>query len=178
MIPRRLFLKAMLAALISVALHQVAPDSARAASVGKRALKADKVLVIKKVSRLYLLRRGKVIRSYRVAFGFNPRGHKTTQGDGKTPEGHYVIDYRNRVSKFYRSLHVSYPNAADRAQARRRGVSPGGLIMIHGARNGMGWLGFLHTYWNWTEGCIAVTNSEIDEIWRMVANGTPIEIRP
>jgi murein L,D-transpeptidase YafK len=90
----------------------------------------------------------------------------------------YVIDYRNPKSQFHRALHVSYPNAADRATARKRGVRPGGLIMIHGLGKQYGWIGSAHTAKDWTLGCIAVTNYEIEEIWNLVSDGTPVEIRP
>lgn len=96
----------------------------------------------------------------------------------RQPEGLYKIDYRKADSSFHRALHISYPNAGDKAKARKLGVSPGGLIMIHGIKNGAGWIGNLHRFADWTNGCIAVTDAEIRELWRAVPNGTPIEIRP
>ena len=141
-------------------------------------IKADKVLVLKGEQRLVLLSGGAPIKSYPVALGWSPKGPKTRQGDGKTPEGTYKVDYRNAASGFYRALHVSYPNGQDRAKARKLGVSPGGAIMIHGIKNGFGWVGPLHRFVNWTDGCIAVTDEEIREIWSAVPDGTPIEIRP
>jgi murein L,D-transpeptidase YafK len=140
--------------------------------------RADRVLVLKAERRLILLKDGAELKSYRIALGANPVGHKTRQGDSRTPEGLYTIDYRNPRSAYHRSLHISYPNAADRATARAAGVSPGGDIMIHGIRNGMDWLGDQHRQVDWTDGCIAVTDTEIEEIWGAVADGTPIEIRP
>lgn len=143
-----------------------------------RGARADLVVVDKSERRLTLLAGGRELRAYRVALGPSPEGHKQQEGDGRTPEGRYVIDWRNAGSSFHRSLHVSYPNARDRRDARRRGVDPGGAIMIHGLPNGMGWLGAEHAARDWTLGCIAVTNEEIEEIWRVVRDGTAIEIRP
>lgn len=125
-----------------------------------------------------LLYKGEVWKSYRVALGGNPVGHKMQRGDSRTPEGTYVLDRRNRHSQFHRSIHISYPNSADRASARRRGVSPGGDIFLHGLPNSMGYIGAAHTARDWTDGCIAVTNEEIDEIWRVVRDGAPIQINP
>jgi len=99
-------------------------------------------------------------------------------GDGRTPEGDYVIDYHKPNSSFHRALHISYPSPLDVANALSRGVEPGGLIMIHGMKDGLRYLGRLHTFLDWTDGCIAVTNSEIEEISRVVADGTPIRIEP
>ena len=110
--------------------------------------------------------------------GGDPVGAKTQHGDHKTPEGGYVLDRRNANSKFHRALHISYPNAKDREQARKRGVAPGGDIMLHGLPNGYGAIGGAHRLKDWTDGCIAVTNEEIEEIWRLVPDGTPIEISP
>ena len=140
--------------------------------------KADAVVVLKRERTLNLLAQGKVIRSYKVALGGVPVGAKEQQGDHKTPEGRYVLDRRNPKSKFYRSIHVSYPNERDRHNAEKKGVSPGGDIMIHGLPNGTGAVGAAHRLVDWTDGCIAVTDSEMDEIWTLVADGTPIEIRP
>ena len=127
---------------------------------------------------LSLLKDGEVIRSYRVALGRNPRDHKIQEGDGRTPEGQYRIDRRNAASGFYRALHVSYPNAADRERASKNRVSPGGDIMIHGIKNGFGWVGRLHRLVDWTNGCVAVTDEEMREIWNAVPDNTAIEIRP
>ncbi|MDJ0513650.1 MAG: L,D-transpeptidase family protein [Methyloceanibacter sp.] len=140
--------------------------------------RADRIVVFKGDRRLELIAGGETLKSYRVALGSSPRAPKTQRGDGRTPEGRYVIDYRKWDSDFYRALHVSYPNAEDRRRARQFGVSPGGAIMIHGMKNGLGWIGRLHRFVDWTNGCIAVTNEEIEEIWRAVPNGTEIEIHP
>jgi murein L,D-transpeptidase YafK len=140
--------------------------------------KADSVLIFKKAHVLELLAGDRVIRSYRVALGRGGLAPKEREGDGRTPEGHYVIDARNAQSRFHRALHISYPNAADRERAARLGVSPGGAIMIHGLLTGLGWIGYAHRFYDWTSGCVAVTNREMDEIWRLVPVGTPVEIRP
>ena len=140
--------------------------------------KADQVIVVKSVRTLTLMSNGRVLREYKVALGGSPTGAKQQQGDHRTPEGHYILDRRNPKSRFHKSIHISYPNEKDRREAARRGVSPGGDIMVHGLPNGFGWLGEVHRAQDWTDGCIAVTNSEIDEIWDLVADGTPIEIKP
>ena len=113
-----------------------------------------------------------------VALGGDPVGPKTRQGDHKTPEGVYVLDYRNAHSHYYKAIHISYPNAHDREQARKMGVSPGGDVFVHGLTNGYGAVGAAHRLHDWTDGCIAVTDDEIDEIWKSVPEGTVIEIRP
>ena len=140
--------------------------------------RADRVVVRKGERRLELYQGAKLLRTYAIALGRVPRGPKQQEGDGRTPEGHYVLDYRNPRSSYHKALHVSYPSAADTLAARNRGVSPGGLIMLHGVRNGLGFVGRLHRIFDWTDGCIAVTDAEIDEIWRSVTDGTSIEIQP
>jgi murein L,D-transpeptidase YafK len=144
----------------------------------KGSVRADRVLVLKKERTLQLLRDGQVIKTYKVALGGDPIGPKTKLGDHKTPEGVYVLDSRNANSKFHKSIHISYPNLHDRVTAQRNGVSPGGDVFVHGLPNGYGWVGSSHRLKDWTDGCIAVTNDEIDEIWLAVTDGTPIEIRP
>lgn len=121
---------------------------------------------------MLLLSGESVVRSYRIALGRDPLGHKQEEGDGRTPEGRYTIDRRNPKSKFHLSLHISYPNRADHARAAAAGVSPGGDIMIHGLKPGVS-----HPE-DWTAGCIAVTNAEMEEVWDLVADGTPVEINP
>jgi murein L,D-transpeptidase YafK len=140
--------------------------------------KADSVLILKKDHLLELLEGGKVIRTYKVALGQGGLAPKEREGDGRTPEGHYTIDARNAASHYHRALHVSYPNAEDRSRAAKLGISPGGAIMIHGLPQGEGWIGAAHRLKDWTLGCIAVTDDEIDEIWNLVPIGTPVEIRP
>lgn len=141
-------------------------------------VKADRVLVEKAAHRLTLLRRGVPLKAYLIALGKEPIGDKVRQGDNRTPEGVFVIDRRNPASTFHRALHVSYPDAAHRARARKLGVDPGGDIMIHGLPDKMAWIGSLHRRLDWTAGCMALTNAELDEVWRAVPDGTPIEIRP
>lgn len=136
------------------------------------------VVVFKQQRLLHLLHGEQIVRTYRIALGPNPVGHKQRQGDGRTPEGTYVLDWRNAKSAFYRSIHISYPNVEDKARAREQGVDPGGDIVLHGLPNGWGWLGDAHRLRDWTLGCIAVTNEEMDEIWRLVPDGTPIVIHP
>lgn len=140
--------------------------------------KADSVLILKKDHVMRLLAAGKVISTYKVALGRGGLAPKEREGDARTPEGHYVIDARNAASHYHKALHVSYPNADDRARAAKLGVPPGGAIMIHGLPNGMAWVGSAHRLYDWTLGCIAVTDAEIDEIWNLVPVGTPVEIRP
>jgi murein L,D-transpeptidase YafK len=139
---------------------------------------ADRVVVWKSRHQLELYANGKLLRSYAVSLGRHPVGPKQQEGDNRTPEGLYAIESHNPQSSFHRALKVSYPSAADRMAAARRGVAPGGDIMIHGMRNGLGFIGRLHRRLDWTAGCIAVTNPEIEQIYRVVPDGTPIEIRP
>ncbi len=139
---------------------------------------ADKVLIEKKERQLTLLSKGEVIKSYKIALGGNPVGPKERQGDNKTPEGTYIIDSRNRDSGYHLSLHISYPNEKDNMRAKELGVSPGGDIMIHGIKNGFSWVGASQAEVDWTKGCIAVTDQEMEEIFRLVPNGTVVEIRP
>ena len=138
----------------------------------------DRILIEKSARRLMLISQGEVLKTYKIALGGNPIGPKERQGDNKTPEGTYVIDGRNRDSRFYLSLHISYPNERDKNRAKELGVSPGGDIMIHGIKNGSSWVGDAHAKVDWTNGCIAVTNEEIEEIARLTPNGTMVEIRP
>ncbi len=148
------------------------------AHAADKPIHADRVLVLKKERTLEVLSHGNVMMSYRVALGGDPVGPKSRQGDHKTPEGLYVLDSRNAHSQFYKSMHISYPSSRDRAAALARGVSPGGDVFIHGLPRGYAWVGESHRLKDWTDGCIAVTNKEMDEIWATVPNGTPIEIRP
>jgi murein L,D-transpeptidase YafK len=135
-------------------------------------LRADRIVVNKGRREMMLLRGQSVLRAYRVALGRTPSGHKQREGDGRTPEGRYVIDRRNPKSRYHLSLRISYPNAADVERARAAGVEPGGDIMIHGLKDGERRDG------DWTQGCIAVTNEEMDEIWSLVGEGTEIVIEP
>jgi len=139
---------------------------------------ADSILILKKDHALELLAGGKVIRTYKVAPGSGGLAPKEREGDGRTPEGHYVIDSRTAASHYHKALHISYPNADDRRRAAGLGVPPGGAVMIHGLPRGKGFVGPAHRLYDWTLGCIAVTDAEIDEIWSLVPVGTPVEIRP
>lgn len=140
--------------------------------------RADLLIVDKAARRLDLYRGSVLLKSYAVSLGRHPIGPKQRQADGKTPEGNYIIDYRKADSSFHRALHISYPASTDQAVARAQGIDPGGLVMIHGMKNGLGWLGRLHLLTDWTDGCIAVTDREMDEIWRAVPDGTRIVLRP
>jgi len=138
----------------------------------------DTILIEKSARRLMVISQGEVLKTYKIALGGNPIGPKERQGDNKTPEGTYVIDARNRDSQYHLSLHISYPNERDKNRAKELGVSPGGDIMIHGIKNGSSWVGDAHAEVDWTKGCIAVTNEEIEEIAKLAPNGTIVEIRP
>lgn len=181
---RTLAYPAMVLALTVLCVGTVASEAARAASpqptfrLFQPALKADLVLVEKGARRLYLIHKGFIFRSYRIALGYRPNQTKMREGDGRTPEGVYLIDAHNPNSNFHLSLHISYPNSRDMAQAAALGTSPGGMIMIHGLPNGASAAQVQHPSRDWTNGCIAVTNEEIEEIWRFVDDGTPIIIRP
>ena len=140
--------------------------------------KADKVVVFKAERKMWLMHNQQVIASYAIALGAEPEGHKKQEGDERTPEGNYTLDWRNAQSSCYKSLHISYPNEADKTNAQQLGVSPGGMVMIHGLHPSVAWLGSWHTVWDWTDGCVAVSNDEMDEIWQMVPDGTPMELKP
>ncbi|MFZ0338743.1 MAG: L,D-transpeptidase family protein, partial [Terracidiphilus sp.] len=140
--------------------------------------KADRIVVVKSSHTMTLMAGSRILKVYKVALGRGSSGPKERAGDNKTPEGEYVIDEKNAKSRFHLALHISYPNADDKKRARDAGNDPGGAVMIHGLENGLGWLGPIQHDMDWTEGCIAVNNSEIEEIWRLVPTGTPIEIKP
>src|SRR5438132_6102822 len=138
----------------------------------------DRILVEKSGRKLSIFANGKKLKTYRVALGRNPIGPKEQEGDMKTPEGIYKIDSRNPQSAYHLALHVSYPSEEDNARAAERGVSAGYDIMIHGIQNGRGWIGAFQRLHDWTAGCIALTDEEIEELWRATPDGTPVEIRP
>jgi murein L,D-transpeptidase YafK len=138
----------------------------------------DRIIVEKSARRLSVFRNGNQIKIYRIALGRNPIGAKQEEGDMKTPEGIYQIDGRNPQSSFHLALHISYPSDTDQKRAAARGVSAGFDIMIHGIENRRGWIGAFHRWEDWTAGCIAVTDEEIEELWRVTPDGTTIEIRP
>jgi murein L,D-transpeptidase YafK len=154
--------------------HGPAPagDPARADAAA-----ADLVVIDKSLHRLSLFAHGRLLRAYQVALGGGGLGPKVRAGDRRTPEGRYVIDGRNPHSAYHMSLHISYPDAHDLAEAAARGVAPGGDIMIHGLKNGLGWIGSAHRRFDWTAGCVGVTDAEIEEIWRLVPDGTAVLIR-
>ncbi|OJF92855.1 L,D-transpeptidase family protein [Pararhizobium antarcticum] len=139
---------------------------------------ADRVMVYKERRLLQLWQKDRLLAEYPVVLGGDPVGHKRQEGDEKTPEGLYVLDWRNDRSAYYRSLHISYPGPQDVVSAKKAGIDPGGMIMIHGQRNYFGWLAYLTQSFDWTNGCIAVTNTQMDEIWDRVPDGTAIEIKP
>jgi len=139
---------------------------------------ADLVMVHKGARRLELYRKGVLLKGYTISLGSHPIGAKWGEGDGRTPEGEYTIDYHKADSSFHRSLHISYPEPKDMAVAHSHGVSPGGLVMIHGTKNGRSPQKESQLPSDWTDGCIAVTDPEIDEIWRMVPDGTRIVLQP
>jgi murein L,D-transpeptidase YafK len=138
----------------------------------------DRIVVEKSAKKLSVFRDGNQIKSYRIALGRSPVGAKQKEGDMKTPEGIYKIDSRNPQSSFHLALHISYPSEEDNQRAVASGVSAGSDIMIHGIQNGRGWIGAFHRWKNWTAGCIALTDEEIEELWRVTPDGTTIEIRP
>jgi len=140
--------------------------------------KADSVRVYKNKRTLQLMKEGQVIATFRATFGADPVGHKQEQGDEKTPEGRYMLGHKNSNSSFYKSIHISYPNATDRQVASELGVSPGGDIMIHGQSPDWAWASAVSGFFNWTNGCIALSNKNMDYVWEAVDTGTPIEIFP
>jgi murein L,D-transpeptidase YafK len=141
-------------------------------------LLADSVLVDKSEKKLYLLREGIKYREYSIALGPRPRGHKLHAGDERTPEGRYILDFKTEKSDFYKAIHISYPNEQDIKRASDIGAAPGGSIMIHGMPNNTTLPPELIQMFNWTDGCIAVTNQDMDEIWSAIKPGIPIDIRP
>jgi len=142
-------------------------------------MKADLVMIIKSQNTLYLSNKGKVFKTYKVALGGNPIGPKEMEGDKKTPEGFYKLDFFKCNSTFYKAFHISYPNTQDIANARKLGRSPGGQIMIHGQPNNRTWAKkYIKPNENWTAGCIALLNNEMDELLKFVEVGTPILIKP
>ena len=138
----------------------------------------DRVVVEKSKRTMTLLKQDREVRTYKIALGRDPVGPKVRLGDNRTPEGIYYVDYKVRNSAYHRALHLSYPNPDDVERARALGVPPGGSIMIHGMKNDHLWMGDVQYLFNWTNGCIALTNREIEEVWALVSPWTPVEIRP
>ena len=190
---RRRTVLVLLAAILAAAYwawqryHVLLPSApsqkTTALSINWQQVTIDEVHVYKAQRQVQVLQKGVVIKTYAMRLGFAPIGHKTTEGDGKTPEGSYTLDWRNPNSQFYKSLHISYPNASDNAQAQARGVSAGGDVMIHGSSNlpqgkpQQAMYDYLPRE-DWTHGCVAVSNQDMDELWAHVKNGTKIVIYP
>jgi murein L,D-transpeptidase YafK len=151
---------------------------ANAASRGGAPVAADSLVLNKGRRELVVYYRGDAVRTYYVALGRSPIGDKQRIGDNRTPEGLFFIEGRNPNSRYHLSLRISYPDATHRARAARLGVEPGGDIMIHGLPDEQAAFGPAHRDYDWTNGCIAVTNKEIEELWRVIRDGTPIEIKP
>lgn len=168
-----------MASAAHIGANQLLPDEAEAPA-DLSATRAAKVVVHKGERRMDLLdARGNPIRSYHISLGQNPTGHKQHQGDNRTPEGLYYIEWRNPQSRFHLSLKISYPNERDRMRAQRVSLNPGGDIFIHGLPNGRGWKKWKYGKGkDWTNGCIAVYDHEMREIWDLVPDGTPIMIHP
>jgi len=153
-----------------------APATPAAPAVQERLI--DKVLVLKSERRLQLISRGEPLKTYRISLGKQPKGAKEREGDKRTPEGLYWLDWRKVSDRYNLAMHISYPNITDAAKARREGVSAGSMIMIHGTpinEEYPEW--YFHTL-DWTEGCIAMRNDDMREVWSLVKDGTLIEIRP
>jgi len=162
-----------------LALLVVICAAGRAASqITEKQQTAERILIVKSARTMTIESSGRPIKTYKVALGGQPIGPKQEQGDHKTPEGEYFIDTKNAHSQFYMALHLSYPSAEDTAWARKRGVSPGGDVESHGLGKKYGWIGARHRLTDWTDACIAVTNEEIEEIFRIVPVGTRVEIKP
>ena len=157
----------------------VTPTISRAPVTGvTSAVTADSIVVEKGRRTMTLFQGGFAVRTYRVALGTQPKGDKVKKGDNRTPECTYFIDFKNPNSKYHKALHISYPDAAHSARANALGVSPGGDIMIHGLPPRYKSIGAEHAQYDWTEGCIAVTDKEIEEIWTAIPTGAPIHIKP
>ena len=143
-----------------------------------KSISIDKILVEKSKRQLHVYSKGELIKTYKISLGREPIGKKQFEGDKKTPEGLYYINGKNSASGYYKNLGVSYPNAEDIKYAEKMKKSPGGLIKIHGLRNGLGWIGKNHLFFDWTMGCIALTNEDVEELYNCIEIGTPIEIKP
>ena len=165
-----------LAAIVSTSAIAYVKSTSKPKNPIPPSIVIDRVFVDKSDRVLKLMSDGKAIKSYRIALGGSPVGHKQQEGDQRTPVGVYTLDYKNENSIAHRSIHISYPNTADKAYAKKLGVSAGGDIMIHGQMNGFGYLALFNQRRDWTDGCIAVTNDEMDEIMAAVTLGTPIRI--
>jgi murein L,D-transpeptidase YafK len=172
----RRFHKMTASAVTSLAV--LCATSAMMGQVPEKNESADRIVIVKSARTMTLESSGQPIKSYKVALGGQPIGAKQQQGDHKTPEGEYFVDAKIAHSQFYLALHLSYPSAEDKARARKLGVSPGGDVEIHGLGKKYGWIGARHRLTDWTDGCVAVTNEEIEGIFRIVPVGTRVEIKP
>ena len=152
--------------------------SPRTSQLSNNSQHVEKILVLKSARQLQLISNGKPIKTYRISLGKQPKGAKTREGDKRTPEGLYWIDWRKKSEKFNLAMHISYPNISDAAQARREGVSPGSMIMIHGTPDTADNPEDLFHTLDWTDGCIAMKNYEMREVWNLAKDGTLVEIRP
>jgi murein L,D-transpeptidase YafK len=170
---RRLSLMAASAILIALLVVTVESQAQT-----EQQIEVDRIVVMKSARTMTLETNGKPLKIFKVALGTQPIGAKQQQGDHKTPEGSYIVDSKKPQSQFYEALHLSYPNPTDKAHARKLGVSPGGDVEIHGLGKKFVWIGARHQLTDWTDGCIAVTNEEIEEIFRLVPIGTRVEIKP
>ena len=166
----------VMAVALATSTVNSSPVAAQLPSIANEPI--DLVVVFKKDRVLHLKSKGRIVRQFEIALGGEPEGHKLAEEDHRTPEGVYTLDWRNTHSQFYKSIHISYPQERDEEAAARLGVSPGGLIMIHGMPNGREVDEMNHPINDWTNGCIAVTNDEMDEIWSLVEDGTTIIIFP
>ena len=173
---------ALLAVLVPVGLLLTIPSEAGSpvelAAKAERVPGVDLVVVDKSARELRLVSAGEVVRRFPAQLGDAPEGHKRREGDERTPEGRYTLDWRNPRSGYHLSIHVSYPNERDKAAATARGEDPGGMIMVHGQPNGWGAARHLLRFIDWTDGCIALSNEDMRIVWRSVPNGTPIDILP
>jgi murein L,D-transpeptidase YafK len=163
------------------ALFLIALGACRAAAadtLSPRFEHADSLLIVKSERKLYLLKAGEILRRFDIALGLMPEGPKQREGDFRTPEGRYYLEAKNPNSDYFLSLKISYPNADDMERAEAAGVNPGGQIMIHGQPNEPKYPETRYQHWDWTDGCVAVSNSDMVDIWLMTEAGTPIEIRP
>lgn len=163
---------------MTLLLLLVCPFAFASQRANQSAKTADLVVIVKSTHTMTLYSGREVLKTYKVALSRDSVGPKQRAGDHKTPEGSYVVDAKNAHSRFHLALHLSYPNRSDRARARKLGVSPGSDVEIHGPPNGYAWLGGSQRLVDWTDGCIAVSNPEIEEIWRMVPVGTAVKTLP
>jgi len=175
---RRLAPALFIAAMLISAACGLGAAARAEPSLDGEALTADRILVLKGERRLVIMAGSVALKTMDIALGLVPLGHKEREGDFRTPEGVYYLEAKNSASDYFLSLKVSYPNAADRARARKLGVDPGGQIMIHGLPNEPKYDEALYRGWDWTDGCIAVSNSDMVDLWRLTSVSMPIEIRP